>query len=122
MGSAAGGLAYDRSPLLGLQVVAELLGSGEGAACGKDINWYLRERDDGSVCGGPVLPRRVALAGLEIVEVSRLVEQVACDETNHGRIAAAILTQIEDERIGVGHKAHCRGQRCATDGWIIKSV
>ncbi len=35
VGSAAGGLAYDRSPLLGLQVVAELLGSEEGAACGK---------------------------------------------------------------------------------------
>src|SRR5579864_9038825 len=52
--------------------------------------------------------RAVVLTLPQIVEVSRLRKQITGDECDHFRIAATILTQVENDRVDVAKEVHGR--------------
>ena len=106
MRSAAGGLADDGGALLILQIKGELLGAGKGPRRGQYKDGLLREPWSGQVREGPVLFGRVLFAVVDVDQVCRLIKEVAGNQCDHVRLSAAVLPQIEDESIGMGHKAH----------------
>jgi hypothetical protein len=77
MSAAAGRLANDRRALEVLEVVSEFLGGGEGAVARQDVNVFSDKPFSWDVRRSPPLLRSFAFAPVEIVEVRRLIEEVA---------------------------------------------
>src|SRR6266702_3397265 len=113
VGRAGCSLADQRRTLEILEVVAKLLRPRDGTCPGEEVHRPGLITSTWNIGQGPVLLRAVALSPVQIVEMGWLCEEIAREEGNHGGMTAAILTQVDDERTGVGEKIHCRDRRLA---------
>ena len=59
----------------------------------------------------PRLENGMRCAVVEGVKVDGLVEQIAAEEGDHVGCAAAVLSEVEDQGVGVGHEGHGRRSR-----------
>ena len=115
VGAAAGPLADDGAagPQL-LQVVGELLGAGERGRPDQHV-----QRLGGAEPRTRHVRRRPGLHGLAGVplvhghQVRLLVQQVAADQRDRARVATAVLPQVEQQRVGVGHQLQRQAERRA---------
>ena len=113
VGTAAGPLADHGAawPQL-LQVVGELLGAGERGRPDQHV-----QRLGGAEPRTRHVRRRPGLHGLAGVplvhghQVRLLVQQVAADQRDRARVAAAVLPQVEQQRVGVRHQLQCQAER-----------
>ena len=48
---------------------------------------------------------------VDVIEVSALIEKIACDQGRHSRRSAVVLPQVYDEGIAIGEEVH-RSNRC----------
>ena len=84
-----------------LEIIGEFLCSGESVAAGKHIKIDVRHPGTRDVCVAPELLGGIGFSNIEAVEMFRLVKEIAGDKLNHAGRASAVLTQIEDNGIGI---------------------
>ena len=120
MTAAAGALAHRGDAVCSLEAESERLGGGECPAAGEDVDRLV---DEGvrraSVVQGPALARCIPAAHDRAREVCRFGEEEARQIAHHVGRAAAVLTQVEDQRVGareLGHRCVGAWLRCLAAG------
>src|SRR5260370_3661573 len=122
MRTAAGRLTDDGGAFLILQVKCERLGARERVVRREHENSLLRQPRSWQVRQWPVLLRQVLLAVIYVDQVRRSIEQVARNQRNHRRLTAAVLPQIENDRVGMRYKGHRRNDRGPAEGGIHEFI
>ena len=120
VGAAAGRLADHCGPAQGLQRVGEVLAAGERVVAGQHVDRPVGVAGARHVGQRPELPGLAGVGVEDVVEVrGPLVEQVAAPQHHALGRAAAVVPQVDDERVGPGDQFHGRGDgrpRVGRDG------
>ena len=122
MGAAAGCLPYDGAALQVLDVIGELLGGRERVTAREDVESCVHHLWPRHVGRRPELLEGIAVADIEAVQVRRAVEKVGHDGLNEGRAAAAVLSQVDNQRIGVAQEVHGRDGGRSRERRVVETV
>ena len=114
MSAAASGLTHDLSAPEVLEVICESLCRRECPVANQHPHRYIRESRALDESVRPELKLGVGLANVDAAELLAAFAEVADQELNDGRSAAAILAEIDDQSICASeevHRGHSSGAR-----------
>src|SRR5579863_8626095 len=104
--AAARRLPNDGCPFLVLEIKSKFFRPGERSLRRQYKDWDLRQPWPGQMGKRPVLLRRILVAVVDVDQMCGLVEEIARNQGDHRGLSAAILPDVEDERVGVRHESH----------------
>ena len=119
VGSTSGGFSDEHGALEHFEVVGELFGTRGGSRGSED-----EDRLIGKIAAGNRRLRPGFGGGgfARVVPIFGMIEKVGADKLNRGGIAAAIVTEVEDDGVGVIDVGHGRHDCDAADFRIGKRI
>src|SRR5690242_497530 len=100
-------------------VVAEVFRCGKRSARCQYVGWLIRQVICGDRRARPRLPGRIRSRAIYVL---RMIEQVSSDQHNHSTIPAAIVAQVENNRVSAVQRGHRGPHLPPANRWVWKGI